>query len=298
MATPLADLLASADQCLTPTDPADVARLCGIMANPIPPSLAATWVATDGATFDRVRAELIGPSHLLDWHGRWAETLAELLGRGWVPVVYDGESNYLAVVARGPFAGWVAHVPHDDGPRLMYRDLNSCFDDVCRVVRGRAEAKLLVAYLYDSPGDYPPVGPRTAADRAAARSAIALPDDGHSWNFAAQLLDTGDLAEWRVLLETDHFVRRDVLVRMRQLAPASTALGDLLQADAIAFGRFAEQMATTLRAAGVPDPDRFQADRFYYRRHVPQSWRRLATWMGDVRAGRNPRGRPGHFFQD
>ena len=284
MAGPLTELLAAADRLAPPAYPADVARLAGIMADPVPHRLAATWAVTGGAVFDRAGVAVVGPSYLLDWHTDSAETLAEFLGRGWVPVVYDGESNYLAVVARGPFAGRVAHVPHDDGPRLMYRDLDGCFADVGRVVRGHAGAKLLVDHLYDTAGDYPAIGRSSDADRAAARLAVARPDDGESWNFAAQLLDADDVAEWRALLETDHFVRRDVLARVRQLAAASPALAALVQADAVAFERFASQMAATLQGAGVPEPDRFLAETFYYRRHVRGCWERLADWVGDVRA--------------
>ncbi len=53
--------------------------------------------------------------------GAWG---GQLLTRGFVPVLDDHQSNYLAVIVHAPLAYRVVYLPHDDGSRLLYRDLH------------------------------------------------------------------------------------------------------------------------------------------------------------------------------
>ena len=76
--------------------------------------------------------------------------------------------------------------------------------------------ELACLFFHDTQGDYPPDAPRSQADQRAAPGADGHGWDAREWNYAAQLLDASNLAEWGTLLETDHFVRRDVVAPWRR----------------------------------------------------------------------------------
>jgi hypothetical protein len=123
---------------------------------PLPELLVKLWRASDGVTLEQLDAHLLGPSEVrqLLADGAWNEELVE---RGFLPVLDDHQSNYLVVIVRDPLAFRVAHVPHDDGSRLLYRDFESCIADLLRAMDGEDSADL---YLHDAQGDYTPDAPR------------------------------------------------------------------------------------------------------------------------------------------
>jgi hypothetical protein len=268
-----------------------------------PGLLVKLWRASDGVTLEGLGAHLLGPSEIrqLLADGAWSEELVE---RGFLPVLDDRESNYLAVIVRDPLAFRVAHVPHDDGSRLLYRDFESCVADLLRATDRGESADL---YLHDADGDYAPDAPRPEEDQEAARELMRTAGEREEWNYAAQLLDASNLREWARLLETDHFVRRDVLARLRKMS--APGVRELLRKDEAAFEAFATNFMDAVRGAGLRVGDRngrcvrvgaawYDLDGFFHRRNIPDAMPRMLAWIEDRLAGRNPHDRPGNLMED
>jgi hypothetical protein len=128
------------------------------------------------------------------------------------------------------------------------------------------------------------------------------------WNYAAQLLDAANLTEWARLLETDHFVRRDVVARMRQMQ--APAIRELLLRDQLAFNDFARAAAEAARGAGLDVGERMEGEclrvgrkwmdleGFFYRRNIRDAIPRMIAWFKDSIAGRDPHDRTDHFMVD
>jgi hypothetical protein len=269
----------------------------------LPPPLIELWGATDGVALESLDAHILGPTEvilLIDEHA-WPQGL---VGQGFLPVLDDHQSNYLAVIVREPLAFRVAHLPHDDGSRLLYRDVDSFIRALLEALDQGESADL---FFHDARGDYPPDAPRNRADQSAARVLMATNGARAEWNYAAQLLDASNLAEWATLLETDHFVRRDVRARMEKMT--DPAIRELLQRDRVAFDEFATKAAEAAREAGLAvgrrERDALQVggkwmnlESFFHRRRIPDAVPRMLAWFEDLIAGRNPHVRPGHFMSD
>jgi hypothetical protein len=264
----------------------------------LPAFLVQLWLKSDGIDLPTLHADIPGPTEIRQIEGPGAEWLVE---RGFVPIFDDHESNYLAVLVRSPLAFRVSYLPHDDGSRLIYRDLDGFAQAVFDALdRGKAG-------FYKLDGDYPPDSPRPTSDQVAAQKLLATSGDNEEWNYAIQLLDASNLAEWENVLETNHFVRRDALARMRQMK--HPAIRDLLRRDQSTFEEFAAAVANAARNAGLRigkcSGDALQIDghwigleTFFYRRNIANALPRLIDWVKDLCASRNPHDRPGHFFVD
>ena len=267
-----------------------------------PEPLLRIWGAGD-LWLETLDAHVPGANEILQLveKGGWP---AELLARGLVPVLNDHQSNYLAVMVRSPLAFRVVHVPHDNGTRMLYRDLDGFAKGMLEALGAGKSADV---FLHATQGDYPPGGTRPQGDQDAARILLASDGSGEEWNYAAQLLDEGNLYEWARLLETEHFVRRDVLARLRQLQ--SPAIRELLSQDRHAFVEFARQVAEAARDSGLKVGERrdgvlrvegswMNLDAFYHRRRIPDAMPRMMAWFQDLIARRDPRERPGNFMND
>jgi hypothetical protein len=267
------------------------------------PSLLELWSASDGVALESLDAHILGPTEvmrLID-EGAWPEGL---VAQGFLPMLDDHQSNYLAAIVRGPLAFRVAHLTHDDGGRLLYHDVDSFIRALLEVLEQDESADL---FFHDTQGDYPADSPRTRADQSAARALMATDGARDEWNYAAQLLDASNLTAWTTLLETDHFVRRDVVARMEQMS--DPAIRELVRRDRVAFEDFAAMAAAAAREAGL-DVGRCERDAlqvggkwmnlesFFHRRRIPEAVPRMLAWFEDLIAGRNPHDRPGHFMSD
>ncbi len=252
---------------------------------------------------DALNAEFHRPNAILEGlqPGGWCDIPHS---HGWLPVLDDRESNCMVLALRGPLARRVIWMPHDDGPSLKYRDLNSFAAGLLAAIQSNEQACL---FFPDTFGDYAPAGPRTIADRADARLLLAAPHRQNEWNFAMQLLGAEDLDEWARLLETEHFIRRDARARLGQMD--SEPIRQLLARDRQEFDSFATTVADAARAAGFPVGERrdivlqindswYQLEGFFYRRHIPDALPRLMAFFADQADGVNPHDRPGHFFTD
>jgi len=302
----LVQLLARDD--VTVGDPAPRAAVDAVakrFGGALPAALIKLWSASDGIVFDSLDAHILGPADVVRMLDESAQPWASyLLDQGFLPILDDHQSNYLVVNVREPLAFRVTHLPHDDDRRPLYRDVDSFLLALPQAVASDESAD---SFFRATDGDYPPDAPRTEADQSAARALMATDGMNEEWNYAAQLLDASNLAEWATLLETDHFVRRDVVARMEKMT--DPAIRDLLQRDRAAFEEFAHTVAKAARAAGLNvgrrQPDALQVngrwmnlEGFFYRRNVPDAIPRTITWFEDLIAGRDPHKRPGHFMSD
>lgn len=291
---------------VTTSDPAsraDINAAARQFDAPLPESLIKLWRASDGLTIDPLDAHVPGPAEVLQLlaDDAWDQQLVQ---RGLVPVLDDHQSNYLAVCVRDPLAFRVLHMPHDDGARVLYRDFESCIGALTGAADAGEAADL---FLFETEGDYPPDEPRPGEDQEAARALLAGKNTRGEWNHAARLLDESNLDEWTRLLETDHFVRRDVRARMQKMR--STAIRELLRKDEQAFDQFAATFMDQARSAGLPLGDRngqcvrvgeawYELEAFFHRRNIPDAGPRMLAWIKDQLAGRNPYDRAGNFMVD
>ena len=281
-----------------PANPAAIKAITEAIGDPVPGPLLALWQHSDGLQLASMNAEILSTSETLDllsescWLG--------LSRRGLLPFFDDHESNLLTVSTRGPLATRVVYVPHDNGSRLMYRDIESCFRALWAHAQTGEEARTI---LSDAHGDYAPDGPRTLADQAAATALLAQPHTLDQWNHAVQLLHEDNTNQWRCLLETDHFIRRDAQARMREMS--SRSIQSLLEADRRAFEAFVHEVIEAAARAGLRPGSRkhemveFQGcwlnmDVHFHRRNVPLAVLSLMVWISDSIAGRDPRQGPGH----
>ena len=269
----------------------------------LPASLIKLWDVTDGVALESLDAHILGPTEvilLIDEQG-WP---GELVDEGFLPVLDAHQSNYLAVNVRGPLAFRVAHLYHFAEGRILYLDVDSFIRALLDALDQDESADL---FFYDTPGDYPADSPRTREDQSAARALMATDGARYEWNFAAQLLDASNLTEWATLLETDHFVRRDVVERMEKMT--DPAIRELLRRDRVAFEDFAVRAAEAAREAGLDVGRRnryalqvggkwMNLEGFFHRRSIPDAFPRMLDWFEDLIADRNPHGRPGHFMAD
>lgn len=256
----------------------------------LPSLLPKLWRASDGVILCDLEAHIPGPSEALDliagdaWEQHWLE-------RGFVPVLDDRQGSYLAAIVSDPCAFRIAHVPHDDKSRLIYRDFESCLYSLIQAMdSGVTDACM---FLHESKGDYPPDTPRSEEDQDVARALMAGGNEDQAWNYAAQLLDASNLDEWAKLLETDHVVRGDVRARMQQMT--SPAIHDLFEKDQKAFDEFAELTAIAVKKAGhnvgIRKNECLQVDghwmnleAFFYCRNMPNAMERVIaavrSWRG------------------
>jgi hypothetical protein len=267
-----------------------------------PEPLLKIWSAGD-LTLETLDAHILGADEVLRLVEKehWPRALT---ARGFVPLLNDHQANYLAVLVREPLAFRVAHVPHDDGSRLVYRELEGCARALLEALAAGESADM---FFHDTDGDYTADAPRTPTDQQAARLLLATDGEHGEWNYATQLLDESNLEGWARLLETDHFVRRDVVARMRKLH--SPFIRELLARDQHAFDEFARRVADAARNDGLKVGEQrngvlrvngswMNLDGFFYRRSIPEAMPRMMAWFQDLVAKRDPRERPNNFMKD
>ena len=283
-------------------EPATAADIAAVEARfgPLPDELRSIWRAANGVELGPLGARLLGPAEVLTAFG----DAPDLVARGLLPIVDDHESNHIALHLRPPLAHRLSHLPHDDGSRVLYRDLASMLHALLEALdRGDT----LDVVLHETDGDYPPDSPRTAGDQECACALMSTAGEHREWNDAVRLLDASNLDELARLLETDHFVRRDVIERLRKMT--SPAVAELLRRDQAAFAAFATLAATAASKAGLKvgacegtalpvNGIWIDLEAFFHRRAIPDAVPRMVAWFQDLVARRNPHKRPGHFMAD
>ncbi|MEM7011360.1 MAG: SMI1/KNR4 family protein [Verrucomicrobiota bacterium] len=266
------------------------------------------WLSSDGGKLPGSHADMVGSVEVLE--GLESSRIAKSWQKfqreqGAVPIFYDRESNYLMFCLKPPLAPHVLWVPHDDGPRLMFRNLESCVTALTEPVRSGGN---LSSFLHETHGDYPPSGPRPVEDQEAARQLLETDGENNEWNYAIQLLDATNLPEWERVLNTNHFIRRDARDRMDAMMD-DPGIREVRERDQAAFQDFANAVRSHLSGQGMEVGELregtlnvvgkwFLLESFFFRRDIPNAMDRLAKWIEDVLNRRKPRDRPGHFHDD
>lgn len=117
----------------------------------IEPRFRAVLKATDGLNIDALDAEILSVEAI---HEIWrtqqrGERWQQIIGP-WkyeVPVVDTHNSDYFTVTCRPPLAPRIIHAPHDDGSRLMFRDIDGLFRWLVESARSGVSS-------YESNGDF------------------------------------------------------------------------------------------------------------------------------------------------
>jgi hypothetical protein len=269
----------------------------------LPRALRSFWKQSDGLETSRFfHGHILGATEI-DELLHQGDLMRGFVRAGFVPIFHDHESNYLMLIVKRPMSPRIAYVPHDDGSQLLYANLDSMAIAISDAMDSGKSADV----FYGIPGDYRQNGLRTEDDHAAARVLLKTDGEDGEWNFASQLLDESNLVEWAQLLETNHFIRRDVTIRLKSMT--STAIRELLQRDQIEFEKFVATFIEAAREAGFAVAERrgtvlnvagkwCELEGFFYRRNAPDAMRRIIDWLRDNRAGRNPHDRANHIFVD
>jgi hypothetical protein len=299
----LDELISRADRIAgPPADSAAISRIERRFGLPIPEPVLRIWRLGSSIQWHDLDAELVGAELLCEWidRGIWHEGFIQ---GGYLPLLDDHESNFATVMVRPPLAPRLAFVPHDDGPRLVYTSIET----FARSMLDSLDRRELARDTLCSECDYPRDGRRTIDDRTSGRRLLETRGDNNEWNYAIQLLDEDDIDAWERLLETDHFVRREAIQRVKSLL--SRAIHELLKRDKAEFDRFASEVVAMARHEGMRVGPREDSalqindrwknlETFFYRRKVSNALPRMIQWMKDQEEGRDPRKRRGHFFED
>lgn len=299
----ISDLLDAAGVIADDATPASAEAIASLLARiqgPLPATLLALWRITDGLDLPDLDARILGPAEIADIispAGVWCDP-------GLLPLIDDRQSNYFALCYAEPLAFRIAYMPHDDGPWLVFRHVDSLLQ---AILRNADDPDCLDNIIPVDAGDFRPDARRTPDDLVAARALLRTDGERGQWNYAVQLLDASNLPELALLLETDHMVRRDALRHMR--AMESDAVQALLAEDAQKFAAFVAAVTSAVGEAALVVTN-FQntvlqingiwieLEYFYHRRHIPKALPRLIDWVRDLLAKRNPTARPGHFMTD
>ena len=270
----------------------------------IPAAVRVFWEASNGASLPEHDAEMLSTSEVLELFD--IDVFGELLlESGFLPLLYDRESNYICAACNEPLAPRIIYVLHDGSPVVLYRNMESFLSGCLDLL---ASSDFSALFFHKTQGDFGSCEQRTIDDHKAARSLI---ESGEDWevSMAIQLLDETCVDEWKGLLNGDRFARQDALIRLKQIG--SDASRAILRSDSVEFDAFAAQVCDAAENAGIPvthnkkDPRCIRVNRrwvdlnaFFGRRHIDNAFPRLVDWLVDIRDGNNPNERPGNFMLD
>jgi hypothetical protein len=275
-----------------------IAAVASRYPSALPEALLQLWRVSDGLELERFEATVLGASAVLALLQRkhWPAVAVGLL-----PVLDAGQSNFVALHVTRPLDPRLSCVPVDDGPRLLYRDLPSLFRELPVALATGACADEYFAG--SAQGDYAPAAPRTATDQADAELLLQDGADEHLVQ-AVALLDASRIDVWARLLETQHFVRREVKARLQHLL--EPRIVELLANDTAAFEQFAELAIRAARSAGLSVERRkgdalrangkwYNLDALFHRRNVPDAFDKLSAWFAARANNGNPP--PGGYLE-
>jgi hypothetical protein len=286
-----------------PCSNTDIDEVSARLHTALPAAIQRFWQSANGAKLAAHEAELLSSSQVMELLD--VDVFGELLLQaGFLPLLYDQESNYVCAACRAPLAPRIVYVLHDDSPRVLYRNADSFFDGCLNLLASDTFSAL---YFHETRGDYGPTAPRNRDDHNAAQQLI---ESGGDWDIqiAIQLLDESCVDEWRALLNGDRIARQDALFRLKAID--SDGSRALLRRDSDDFGAFVTQVCDAASVAGIsfnrnPENTCIRVNRkwvdlnaFYGRRHIDNALRRLIDWLLDIRDGHQPTDRPGHYFAD
>lgn len=273
---------------------------------PIPSDVRHMWSMAARFELLPLNSALIGPADVLELtEAQGFDFGSMILARGFLPLYDDHSSDYLALILHGPAAQRVALIPHDDGTHLQYRDLTSFASALLHAMESDTAA--LQFSNRRASVDYSVDTPRTIEDDLAGKALLQTDGKCEEWNYAAQLLSDSSLTELGILLEKDHFVRRDLLARLR--TSRSPHVRELLRLDQEKFETFVATVRAEASIHGHAVGERngsvlqingqwYEMEVFFHRRNIPNAIPRLMNWLSDSAANLNPNSRPGNYLVD
>lgn len=317
----------------SPASDADIGKLAELFGTSLPEDIVNLWRRSAGIKMPAIYAEILSPQTIYDlmtnpsYDHSWHKMLVQY---GWLLLLDMNSSDYVVMAIREPLTPRLVWMPHDDGPGLLYRQLDGMLADLLRMLNNSNNQKDSTTDEFEedeeaicdadsffnssNAGDYALSSKvqRTKEDHVAARKFLSTPHQHYEWNFAAQLLDETTLAEWEKLLDTDHFIRRDVRTRLEAIkTPAIEALLKKSESD---FDAFILELSQAAKQAGLK-VGAVQKDKgngpimkigkssmileaFFHRRNIPNAIPRLIQWMQDQDAGKNPNDRENNYMTD
>jgi hypothetical protein len=275
-----------------------IQALAARFKKPLPDKLLELWRNSDGVTFKKFYGKLLGPAEIVKILDLKHLNLQEA---GLLPLLYDNQSNYVMLCMSEPLAPRVMYTPHDDGPRLLYRDVEAFIKNLLIALDGAEDAD---SHYRELQGDYERTKPRTAADLATGKVLLAGPEDDTKWQLGMVLLDDSDLAPWQKLLESG---QRDE-ARRQLAAMKSPAVANLLKQDQAVFEQFVTEFEKAARAAGLTVGERqgdvlnigghwIKLDALFSARKEPRALERMLNWCRDLLEEKDPRERPDYIFR-
>jgi hypothetical protein len=179
---------------------------------------------------------------------------------GYLPFVYDNNSNYLLLQTHSPLAPRVFHFEHDGQLKIIYIDFDSFLKTLTKMLDAE-DFSFDEFYLHQFTEDVletdcPKTGKRSKKDQEDALELLKTDGKNLEWNFAIQLLNEEVLEPWQFLLETNHFVRRDAVERLSK--SESPAMKELFKKDQETFNAYVQSVIDAARAEGLKVDDKPQ----------------------------------------
>ena len=286
-----------------PSSTSEIEEIERRFGGPVPDSLKKLWQYRQPLSFPKVDAHVLSPAEIISLIERLYGP-SPVITRGFLPVLDDHQSNYVALCMRKPLEPRIVYIPHDDGSRLLYRNFDGLVSGLISAIKKR---RLTDIFFNETAGDYPVQGERTPEDHAAARQLLLTDGKLEQFNHAMQLLDERNLSEWAKLIELNGRVRYHALLRMKKMK--SLEIRKLLKQDQINLEVFCAEVLAAVIGAGHKasseelgsleiGEESWDLEMFYFRRHIPNAIPRILLWIEDQLADRNPHDRPGHFMMD
>src|SRR5262249_29880677 len=126
---------------------------------PLPDAMVRLWSAADGLVIEAAEVQIMSTSAVMKLLPP-RPLVADWCGLGWLPFIDDNTFDYICHPLEAPLWPRMIEVPHGDGPRLIYRDLDSALAALLACARSGRRYDL---YRHEVAGDYD--------DANAARSA-------------------------------------------------------------------------------------------------------------------------------
>lgn len=215
------------------------------------PELKQLYKTTNGLVLKKNRLEILPLAQVLVIIQALSEGYTAAPRLGYFPLTETFDSDFICVCSNDLLRGYVVHVPHDDVPSLMFRELNNFFGAILETVQKSDWDWIMNDLPTDFENDM-----RTEIDTTVARNLLAVglkndaEDSAEVLSFALVLSSENQLYELIPLLKfPDGTVRRDAAKRIGQMEiPEAKAA---LESDKKDFHGFIVRSADLLRNGGL-----------------------------------------------
>ena len=304
-----------------------------LFERPVPAEMRELWKRSSKIDLPDAQASIYSPVEIYDWltNPKYCSKFqGGVLRYKLLPLLNDHESNFVAAAIGEPLSPRILWVPHDDGPDFIYRSMLPFFASLIDMITRNEEyvqsqktmededdeERIYCATIYyinrvaNLQHDYHPNAPRTIEDSRDAKLLLERNNDVDD-NLAIQLLGPDDILEWKRTIEKNSHLRYRVLTRLRSINHPT--IQELLAEDSRQFQAFSKDLLDEVKKAGystatiqdstleikLPNKLRtnpYYLDVFFCIRHKPDAVPRIARWIDDKIAGKDPRERDVSIF--